>query len=171
MTPRAGLLTALLLGAGAATSTAGDGLGEPALERVAQTRACYLGIFDLYDAEYLRAESPTSGATRCVRLSYLRGFSAEQLDEATAKVFGDRHGEDVAGRYRDQLLRLGAAYRAVDSGDSYTFCVVPQHGGVLRRDGQEVLRLGPADLAERVMQIWVRGEDASANPQWAFGEC
>ena len=42
-----------------------------------------------------------------------RGFDAATLGEATRKVFEDRHGGDLAGRYRVELEQVAAAYRSV----------------------------------------------------------
>lgn len=139
------------------------------LQPVAEARACYAGLFKLYEAQYLRA--PAAAEARCVRLSYLRGFSAAELDEATQKVLARRHGEDWLERYRSELAAVGAAYQAVEPGDSYSYCIEPGAQGVLRRDGREVLRLDSPGFAESFMQIWVLGEDAAQRPQWNFRQC
>lgn len=160
---------AVVLGVPAGASTLA--VDEQRLELRAQTRACYLGFIQLYDAEYFRADDVRGAPGRCVRVSYLRDFSAEALAEATDKVFRERHGDAVAARFGAELEQIGAAYRPVDSGDRYTYCVVPERAGLLLRDGRTVLRVDSADFAERFMQIWVRAEDESARPQWAFGQC
>ena len=164
------LVFGLLLG----SSAAGAGtlaLDDQLLELRAQTRACYLGFIRLYDAEYFRGAGTQRKPGRCVRVSYLREFSAEALAEATDKVFRERHGDAISERFVRELVQVGRAYQSVESGDRYTYCVAPDTAGVLLRDGRAVLRLQSADFAERFMQIWVRAEDPEARPLWAFGQC
>lgn len=143
-------------------------IGGRDLALSAQARACYLGFIRLYDAAYFRATDPDQ---RCVRLSYLRGFSAEDLEQATREVFAERHGEAASRDHAALLDEVGRAYRAVAQGDRYTYCVMPDGAGVLLREDDEVVRTGSSDFARRFMQIWVHGEDAAARPQWAFGRC
>ena len=133
----------------------------------AQARACYLGFIKLYDVDYLAGET----GARCVRVSYLRGFSADQLGEATTQIFRERHGETVAERYRDLLGEVNRAYADVDDGDSYTYCVTQDRGGVLLRDARPVSRIASDDFARRFMQIWVTTERADGGPDWAFRDC
>ena len=57
--------------------------------------------------------------------------AGENLNEATLKVFEKRHGREAVDRYRAELRQLEAAYRPVAPGDRYTYCVVPEHAGVL----------------------------------------
>lgn len=144
---------------------------EALLTLKAQARACYLGFIELYEVEYLRGHAAGQGGTRCVRVSYLRQFSATELDEATIKVFRDRHGDAAVQRYRPELERVGLAYEPVAPGDSYTYCVTSDSGGTLLRDEREVLRLASADFAERFLQLWVAAEDAGQHPRWAFSRC
>lgn len=136
----------------------------------AEARACYLGFIELYDAAYYRTEDRPL-ATRCVQVDYRRDFSAEALDEATRKVFRERHGEALATRYQDALVRVGAAYRAVAQGDRYTYCVGDDGNGVLWRDGRAVIRFASNEFSERFMQIWVSAETVDAQPRWAFPNC
>ena len=42
---------------------------------------------------------------------------------------------------------------------------------VLLRDDTPSVQLLSTDFARRFLQIWVRGEDGSGDPQWAFGTC
>lgn len=143
-------------------------IGDAKLELRAQARACYLGFIKLYDVDYLVNE----GDARCVRVSYLRGFSADQLGKATSKVFAQRHGDDIAERYLDLLGDINAAYEPVNDGDTYTYCVnQAAGGGVLLRDGQPVTRVASDDFAERFMQIWVQGETSDGKPDWNFRSC
>ena len=137
------------------------------LELRAQTRACYLGFIDLYDVDYFRGPAQAS----CVRLSYLRGFDAETLGEATRKVFADRHGDRLGSRYEAELEQVAAAYRAVEPGDQYTYCLEPDGTGALLRDDLPALQMASPDFARRFLQIWVQGEDASGEPRWSFGSC
>ena len=142
-------------------------LGETALDLRAEARACYLGFIKLYEVDYYAGPD----ASRCVQLSYLRGFSEEALDEATRKVFEQRHGPDVRARYSADLARIGGAYRAVEPGDRYAYCVAPEAGGLLLREGVAVARLEEPGLAERFLQIWVTSDQPDEGPTWGFGEC
>ena len=139
-----------------------------ALELKAQARACYLGFLELYDVDYFRA--PTR-ETDCIRLSYLREFDAETLGEATLEVFKDRHGEDLVSRYRAELEQVAAAYRSVEPGDRYLYCLEDDGTGILQRDDAPTLRLASADFARRFLQIWVQGEDGTGAPRWGFPSC
>ena len=139
-----------------------------ALELKAQARACYLGFLELYDVDYFRA--PTRD-TNCIRLSYLREFDAETLGEATLEVFKDRHGEGLVSRYRAELEQVAAAYRSVEPGDHYLYCLEADGSGTLQRDEAPTLRLASADFARRFLQIWVQGEDGAGDPRWAFRSC
>jgi hypothetical protein len=143
-------------------------IDQSKLELRAQARACYLGFIKLYDVDYLVDQEDG----RCVRVSYLRGFSADQLGEATTKVFAQRHGDEVAARYLDLLSGVNAVYAPVDDGDTYTYCVTKSTGGgLLLRDGQAVKRIPSDDFAERFMQIWVGGETPEGKPAWNFRSC
>lgn len=137
------------------------------LDLRAQARACYLGFIDLYDVDYFRGPARAS----CIRLSYLRGFDAETLGEATRKVFVDRHGATVSDRYDRELAEVAAAYRSVEPGDQYLYCLEADGTGTLLRDDAPALQVPSADFARRFLQIWVRGEDGSGAPQWAFRNC
>ena len=90
--------SALLL-SGPGFAAAALGFDDSRLELKAQARACYIGFIKLYDADY----HARPGVGRCIRLSYLRDFSGEALDEATVKVFKQRHGEAMVARYREDL--------------------------------------------------------------------
>ena len=79
-------------------------LDDSRLELKAQARACY----GLHQALRRRLPRPAR-VGRCIRLSYLRDFSGEALDEATVKVFKQRHGEAMVARYREDLACIGAA--------------------------------------------------------------
>lgn len=140
------------------------------LELKAQARACYLGFIKLYDADYFRG-SAEDGPTRCVRVSYLRDFSASELDEATRRIYKDLHGDAVADRHQAWLERIGLAYRAVRPGDRYLYCVDPAGLGALIRDGAPVVSISAGDFAQRFLQIWVRSEDAAQVPAWSFKRC
>ncbi len=162
----------LLLAPGAASAAADRLLlDERPLELRAQARACYLGFIKLYDVDYFREAGGGGDAARCVRVSYLRDFSAEALDEATLKVFAERHGDAVFERYRRELDQVGLVYEPVQPGDRYTFCAAPGGTGLLLRNGREVIRFVGDDFAERFLQIWVRAEDGSQTPEWAFSRC
>jgi hypothetical protein len=146
-------------------------LDDRPLELRAQARACYLGFIKLYDVDYFREAGAGGDATRCVRVSYLRDFSAEALDEATLKVFAERHGDGALRRYRRELEQVGMVYEPVAPGDRYTFCRAPGDTGLLLRDGREVMRVVTDGFAERFLEIWVRSEDAAQAPEWAFSRC
>ncbi len=145
-------------------------LGDASLALTAQARACYLGFIKLYDIDYF-ARGPREQGARCVQVSYLRDFSAEELGEATLKIFRKRHGDDLVGQYRRELSDVGSAYLAVAPGDRYTYCVDPAAGGVLQRDGAPVAQFGSADFAARFLQIWVKRERDDGLPEWGFGQC
>ncbi len=162
------LLFTLFLPASAADKLSIEGRE---LELKAQARACYLGFIKLYDADYFRGPAEGGPATRCVRVSYLRDFSASELDEATRKIYNDLHGDAVADRHRAWLERIGLAYRAVRPGDRYLYCVDAAGAGALIRDGAPVLSISSDDFAQRFLQIWVRSEDADQAPEWSFGRC
>lgn len=167
------LFAGALLGASGAVPATADRLvlNERMLELRAQARACYLGFIRLYDVDYFREPNGGDDATRCVRVSYLRDFSAEALDEATLKVFAERHGDAVLERYRRELEQVGLVYEPVQAGDRYTFCSAPGDTGLLLRNGREVIRFVTDGFAARFLEIWVRAEDASQTPQWAFSRC
>lgn len=149
-----------------AASSAHAAVDDSALQVRGQARACYLGFIHLYDAEYL---SDAQGA-RCVRVAYLREFSAEDLDRATRRVFRIRHGDAVTERFGDWLEQVGEAYRPVEVGDRYTYCVSGDHGTLLR-DGQTAVQISDGEFARRFMQIWVHREQLGARPDWAFTQC
>lgn len=161
------LLSLCLLLSGPGFAAAALDFDDSLLELKAQARACYMGFIELYDADYYARP----GVGRCIRLSYLRDFSGEALDEATVKVFKQRHGEAMVARYREDLARIGAAYRPVVPGDRYTYCVGNDSGGVLLRDGEAVARIDSNELAERFLQIWVRSDAPDSLPEWGFGQC
>jgi hypothetical protein len=163
-------LLLLALGAGPLAASTLEYAGQR-LDLRAQARACYLGLFSLYDVDYFRETANSDEPTRCVRVSYLRQFSSAALDEATLKVFAQRHGADVADRYREELARIGDVYEAVNPGDRYTYCVAEGGGAALLRDGTPTLRLEYGDFARRFLQIWVSSDDDPASPEWAFGSC
>ena len=138
------------------------------LELKAQARACYLGFIELYDVDFFRNQAES---TNCVRLSYLRDFDSKTLGEATQEVFEDRYGAGVVSRYRPELEQVASAYRSVEPGDQYLYCLGSDGTGTLLRDDAPTLRLPSADFARRFLQIWVTGEDALGNPQWGFDSC
>jgi hypothetical protein len=138
------------------------------LELKAQARACYLGFVELYDVDYFR---DTAGPASCVRLSYLRGIEASTLDEATQKVFEERHGGEFVSRYRAELEQVGKAYRPVGPGDQYLYCVGADGAGSLLRDNAQVARMESSDFARRFLQIWVKDDGSADAPQWGFGRC
>lgn len=164
---RAGLLATTLSVAVGSAAAASLQFDDALFELKAQARACYLGFIHLYDVGYYARED----AGRCVQVSYLRDFSQQALDEATFKVFAQRHGDDAVERYRQELQQLAAAYRAVEPGDRYTYCVTADADGVLLRDGEAVVRVDSDGFAERFLQIWVRSDRPSGEPEWAFGQC
>ena len=145
-------------------------LGSQRVQLKAQARACYLGFIKLYDIDYFADPADGAGA-RCVRVSYLRGFSADELGEATFKVFRERHGDALTQRYRAQLTEVESAYRSVQSGDRYTYCVNDSDSGILMRDGSSVISFSSDDFAERFLQIWVKRERQGGEPEWGFGSC
>ncbi len=163
----AGLLLGMLIAAGASGAERLWFDGRQ-LELAGQARACYLGFIELYDADYFRSESNPAS---CIQLSYLREFDAKTLAEATREVFMDRHGAAVGSQYETELALVAAAYRAVQPGDQYLYCLEPDGTGTLLRDQVPALQLPSADFARRFLQIWVSGEDGSGTPQWAFGSC
>jgi len=162
-----GLLFGIMLSGGAAAAERLWFDGRE-LDLAAQARACYLGFLKLYEVDYFRGEE---GGGRCIRLSYLREFDADVLGEATRKVFGERHGEDAAIRYRTELERVARAYRAVVPGDQYLYCVGTRGEGRLLRDDEVVVSLSSGDFADRFLQIWVQAEPADRSPQWGFRAC
>ena len=139
------------------------------LELQGQARACYLGFIELYEVDYFRDPAHAS----CIRLSYLREIDAETLAEATRKVFTDRHGASVSDRFEAELAQVGAAYRSVEPGDNYLYCLDTDGTGTLVRNGNDTstLQLPSADFARRYLQIWVREEEESGDPRWAFSRC
>ncbi|MBT8430262.1 MAG: hypothetical protein KJN79_10160 [Gammaproteobacteria bacterium] len=158
-----GLVLAGPLSAGEAIEVDGQ-----RLELKAQARACYLGFIELYDVDYFRG---AAGPASCVRLSYLRDIEAATLEEATRKVFEERHGGGFVSRYRAELERVGKAYRSVAPGDQYLYCVAADGTGSLLRDNAAVVQLASSDFARRFLQIWVQDEDPADTPQWGFGQC
>jgi hypothetical protein len=158
-----GLVLAGPLSAGEAIEVNGQ-----RLELKAQARACYLGFVELYDVDYFR---DTAGPVSCVRLSYLRDIEAATLDEATRKVFEERHGGEFVNRYRAELEQVGKAYRPVGPGDQYLYCVGADGAGSLLRDNAPVVQLASSDFARRFLQIWVKADDPADAPQWGFGRC
>lgn len=140
---------------------------DDSLELRDQARACYLGFIKLYDVDYLA----DANDARCVRVSYLRNFSADELSDATTKVFAQRHGADVAAEYIDLLQGVNSAYADVANGDTYTYCVADSVGGVLIRDDEAVQRIESDDFARRFFQIWVKGERNDGRPEWSFRNC
>jgi len=141
--------------------------GDARLDLRAEARACYLGFIELFDVDYFARP----GAERCVELSYLREFSDEDLNEATLKVFEERHGREAVDRYRAELQQLASAYRPVGPGDRYTYCTDPDAGGLLLRDDAPVVRFETADFAERFLQIWVKSVRPQGEPEWGFRQC
>ena len=132
-----------------------------------QARACYLVFVKLYDAAYYRDDS---GKLRCVRLDYLRGFSREELVEATQQIFATLHGDDALREQRAQLQPFLEGYMAVQPGDTYQYCVDRTQGGEMLRDGMVVASIDDPDFGERFLNIWVTGEQ-QGRPQWNFSRC
>ena len=159
------LLGLLLSGGGSATERLWFEGRE--LELQAQARACYLGFIKLYEVDYFRDPAHAS----CIRLSYLREIDAKTLAEATRKVFTDRHGASVSDRYDAELAQVAAAYRSVEPGDQYMYCLDTDGTGTLVRNNTSILQLPSADFARRYLQIWVREEEGPGDPRWAFRRC
>ena len=132
-----------------------------------QARACYLVFVKLYDATYYRDDS---GSLRCVRLDYLRGFTREELVEATQKIFVTLHGEDALRVEGARLQPFLDSYAAVEPGDTYQYCVDSARGGEMLRDGLVVASVTDPGFGERFLNIWVTGEE-HGQPQWNFARC
>jgi len=130
-------------------------------------RACYLAWIKLYDAHYFRS---ADGSTRCVRLDYLRGFSREQLIEATEQILQQRHGAAWLKQHGEAMRDLRQAYRPVGVGDSYQFCIDAAQGGEMLRDGQSVVRFEQPQFADRFMAIWV-DEVEQGEHRWRVPGC
>jgi len=133
-----------------------------------RTRACYLVFVKLYDAAYFRSND---GEARCVKLDYLRDFSRDELVEATEKIFRNLHGEDAVEQFSGELSKLARAYQPVSPGNSYKYCVGDSGAGEMIRDGRVVVRLDSANFSERLMNIWVIGEESDGKPRWNFSRC
>jgi len=140
--------------------------GDTALALRDQAKACYLRVIKLYDASYFRS---SRGDIRCVKLDYLRSFDAQELAEATEKIFTRLHGRSEASRYRSQLDTVAASYQPVTPNDSYQFCVTTA-GGELRRDGMAVAMFDDPVFGARFMNIWIKAE-STASTEWNFTPC
>ncbi|MCG6965335.1 MAG: hypothetical protein LJE59_02360 [Chromatiaceae bacterium] len=97
------------------------------LELKAQARACYLGFIKLYDVDFFRNRAE---GMSCIRLSYLRDIDAETLGEATQEVFEVRDGAGALSRYRPELEQVASAYRSVEPGDRYLYCLGSELPGI-----------------------------------------
>jgi hypothetical protein len=133
-----------------------------------KARACYMLFVKLYDATYYRNDD---GKARCVKLDYLRAFDRDELIEATEKIFSKLHGEEKVKKFAGELDQLAMAYQAVSPGNSYRYCVGQSGAGEMIRDGHVVVRLVDNDFSERLMNIWVIGEEADGKPRWNFSRC
>jgi hypothetical protein len=133
-----------------------------------KARACYLVFVKLYDAEYFRSQQ---GDARCVRLEYLRAFNRDELVEATEKIFRKLHGEQALQQFSGELESVARAYEPVAPGSRYQYCVGGAGVGEMIRDGRVLVRLQDADFSERLMNIWVLGEQDDGRPRWNFARC
>ncbi|MGV6827699.1 MAG: chalcone isomerase family protein [bacterium] len=129
-------------------------------------RACYWGFIQLYDADY--SQDTDGGA--CIKLTYLRDFSAEQLAEATIEIFEKVHGLEETQMYRRYLDRTANDYQEVEAGDQYRYCTVDKTGGFLQLNNGPKRRYLDVQYADRLMKIWVL-ETRQGQPIWNFKRC
>ena len=136
------------------------------LKYQAKARACYMGFIKVYNARYY---ADRSGSHQCIKLSYLRKISAEQLGEATEKIFKKRHGNAAKKRYVKQLGRVKGSYAKVSKGSRYQYCVSPK-GGVLSGNKRKSLVIRNKPFADKLFQVWVKGT-TGRKPLWNFSDC
>lgn len=137
----------------------------PAMANLPDGKACYMSFFEIYEASY--KESPAQG--RCVNLSYLRALSADTLGKATLETFGDLHGEAALADQVSYLQRMLDAYRDVEPGDSYQYCV-QEEVGALTRDARTVALIEDKPAAEMILAIWVE-RTPQGELRWNFPAC
>lgn len=138
------------------------------LAAVDRAEACYLIFVRLYQATLY---SDAQGQTHCVDLEYLRPFSREDLTRATLALYLERYGEQAATQDAEELQRLVDAYQGVDRGDRYRFCLSPDHGAELARDGTPVMQTTSSDFAQRLLGLWVEGVYSQGRARWSFDTC
>lgn len=136
------------------------------LKYQAKARACYMGFIQVYNARYY---ADRNGSHQCVNLSYLRKISAEQLGEATEKIFIKRHGKAANKRYAKQLGRVKGSFAKVSKGSRYQYCVSPK-GGVLSGNKRKSLVIRNKPFADKLFQIWVNGT-TGRKPLWNSSDC
>ena len=138
------------------------------LEKKAQTQACHWGFIKIYEAQYFT--SPNN-SQNCIELSYQRAISRQQLIEATYKIYQDTFGEEQTKRDWNGLEKLSNAYQAIKEGDSYRYCTSKISGGTLQYNNTNIMTLNNADIANRIMGIWVKNVNQEGYPQWNFPTC
>jgi len=138
------------------------------LQAVDRAEACYLVFIRLYQATLYSDEQ---GQTRCVDLEYRRPFSREELSRATLEFYADLYGPEAGSQDADELQRLVDAYQGVDSGDRYSFCLSPEYGAELARDGNPVMKTERTDFGQRLLGLWVEDFDPQGRARWSFNTC
>jgi len=127
-------------------------------------RACYWGLFDLFDAAYRR-----DADGQCLQIDYLRAFSREELSKATWKGYAKANGEARLAQDRPRLRPLVEAYSDVAEGDRFSFCQT-REAIELRFNQRLVYRDETVDLAEAYLGIWL-SLDESGRVGWGFSDC
>ncbi|WP_299349700.1 chalcone isomerase family protein [uncultured Shimia sp.] len=159
ITALSGLLLLSLLLTGARADVARTGLSNP--ERLGSVTVRYLGIA-IYDAELF-----TSGGTdfrwqapMALRLTYRRGFSADQLTDATMTEITRMNGESAS----DAKLRadLATCYRDVKKGDEITATSQGSNAVSLWLNNRKVCTLNSAGIQKRFFGIWLAPESRMA---------
>ncbi|WP_164727010.1 chalcone isomerase family protein [Shimia sediminis] len=152
------LMVAMLMGK-AHADVARTGLQNP--ERLGSATIRYLGIA-IYDAELytpggvdFRWQAPMA-----LRLTYRRGFSADQLTDATmqeiTRISGTRSGD--AGLRAD----LATCYSDVKKGDEITATSTGADTITIWLNGRKVCALTTAGIQKRFFGIWLAPESRVA---------
>ena len=136
------------------------------LQLIDNARACYLGIFSVYDAEYFADKSRSS---RCLKLTYLRDIEASDLAKATSNVFRKKHGQSVYEKNTEYLDTINQSYTDVMQGTAYRYCVSDSRAELIS-PAEVATSVTNIKFAEQLMQIWL-SDNGVGKPSWNFADC
>ncbi len=100
------------------------------------------------------AEALADGPKR-IAFHYRRGFTAEQLAEATSKTIVRGLDPTVASALSTELTAFNGLYRAVKEGDVMTIDYQPGTGTTLGLNGTQLGTVPGASFARALFAIWL----------------
>lgn len=134
---------------------------EPAgLELRGTGQIRYLGIFKVYDA-YLYADfnkdvlSP--GCSRCLRLDYAMGLSAQDIIDASEVILKKQHDKATLDAVKAELAQLYRNYKDVKEGDTYVLCYNARTGETsVTLNNILLVQITSPEFAAIYFGIWLR---------------